>query len=403
MAGNLKDILSLSRKTARNLKQALDELAEQVINHQRRRPALVRVPINNNLRRKSQQSFLNRRSFHLWTSKYNPYFWRGGRSNVLDQLNREALRYRSSFAKPGFYPSGLYQSTFPQRGSRMFSTCAYSCQQEAVKNLTSAVRALLQSGANFGSQMKQMKHCSQKKKHFSKFSKRLTSSTAAGSGKNAEQAPSGLAEGSAVVFSLERQSHNTELEGILDQETSSILEEEMVQHERHLAIIREEIQRISENLGSLPLIMSGHKIEVFFPNCDTVKCEQLMRDLAITKGVVRRHDSTAEHSSSRSFVPEDCLYSSGSSSPNPLSSTSSKSFDRVSLDYISSRSTSDQTTGSEYTSLSQQYHLVSNYNPVLSSAPGSSRVLELNTPESTMEGSTDLEYLTRDDVLLLNV
>ncbi|GME82843.1 unnamed protein product [Ambrosiozyma monospora] len=176
----MREIISVSRKTARGLKQTLEDIAEQLIaNHRQRQlqlqPVPVRIPhggVNGGgsshplLNPGGARNYSTMISKRLFSTRVNPQYFKNQINpnsffnfkkinvstmsrNVLYQTQpfrfaggatkRAGVQFGRSMGRGG-YPSGLF-SHFPQHNARMFSTYGPNVASQAVHNLTQSLRA----------------------------------------------------------------------------------------------------------------------------------------------------------------------------------------------------------------------------------------------------------------------
>ncbi|GMG40479.1 unnamed protein product [Ambrosiozyma monospora] len=179
VASKMREIISVSRKTARGLKQTLEDIAEQLIaNHRQRQLSLQPVPVriphgaptHPLLNPGGARNYSTMLSKRLFSTRVNPNYFKSQINanssnnffnfkkinvstmsrNVLYQTQpfrfaaggatkRAGAQVGRSLGRGG-YPSGLF-SHFPQHNARMFSTYGPNVTSQAVHNLTQSLRA----------------------------------------------------------------------------------------------------------------------------------------------------------------------------------------------------------------------------------------------------------------------
>ncbi|ODV94176.1 hypothetical protein PACTADRAFT_51058 [Pachysolen tannophilus NRRL Y-2460] len=442
-----KDIISLTRKAARNIRASLDELAEEFVQRQQQQhqqaqqqaPALVGVPVRANNR--PNGSFLNRA---------NPYgrrfFCTGTRWGITRactarcplrsiKSNRQAIRHASTYANyngnyrfanlknaskrlssgnfwsfssfrianrvglntaihyrnGGIFPSGLY-SNFVMTNSRNYSTYS-NFTHEAIMNLNQSIRAMCLQGkaTNFHKYNKNNNNNNDDDKFLIQshqgginYSSTYATEILKLANRNSSFVENDI-NGSIVDFILKPKNFSIPSITFIDDTILDELKRDFESYRSDIQIIYDEIDLIKSTFGSLAMSIedNGHIIRIHFPNCDVEKCELLLRDLGITKGIVRENINinnnmeNCENSNSSSSISSEF---SGANYSNDILSTT------VSQGDVGSDLSSYYANAEEEDALTEDV-LSEDYFPMLTAYSNSPvnniNRLELNTPNDT--------------------
>jgi hypothetical protein len=386
----LREIIKVSRKTAKEFKQALEDVAELIHEKQleqslRRQPA--RVPIrnqhsghplargNNNRRNFSTARIakFNARNISLNLSARNAFALNPTNVNFASSVNnsikptisktfkaaiyqtqpfRTSTRVQLGFIRGGV-GSGMYKH-FPKHNARMFSTFGPNLTHQAVENLSQSLRVFFLKGGKFSadclhSNIHNNSNCLPFNDSDLNFDHaiHLASTVSETSGLNEY--------GCIVEFNLSTPSiqsmipesgyfDDSNLDNLYSGIENSITLQKRILHD---------IKLFKENIGSTSFKFhkDRNRLQFYCPNCDVLKMECLLQDSGISTGLVFRND---EYSKNLISTSSDSEFS----GPDLESDSSS----------VSSFSSSNSILSSSISGISNYYMMDTTTNSILSSS-----------------------------------
>ncbi|KAH3666796.1 hypothetical protein OGAPHI_003245 [Ogataea philodendri] len=301
VANKIRELISATRRSARNVRQTLDEIAEQLIANQRQRQLevqLERVPVRSPAR---SHPLANRglqgprygavglsKRFYS-TSRRAPTYIRSATRSSVSSVTKNIVYQVQPFrisARVGcnFVGSSLY-SHFPRHNARMFSTYGQSVAAQATHNLTQGLRATLLKGHQLQSQLMSANYNSSQNvnKAFVDENMELARGES-------------TADGCVVEFNLSLQDQVLPEKFLLDDDILKQFEQAYVVNElEHRMLILNDFKRLKEIIGATVIEHLDNKnvIRCHFPNCEVAKMETMLAESGITTGVVRTLESRA--------------------------------------------------------------------------------------------------------------
>ncbi|ONH67689.1 Stationary phase protein 5 [Cyberlindnera fabianii] len=311
MASRLKNLAQQARGAVRDVRQAVNELAEVLSPSPQ--PSLVRVPVRNGARaaaprfRSPYGASARQFSTHVTARAANqafrpPRFIKPFTGGSLAQKIWPFSAFRNAAVRTGPFPSGLYRN-FVNLNSRNFSTYGGSASREAVQNLTANVRCMFNNGGDTLLSLKM----SQKQKSNLSYHGSMSQKEAEQTFKLARCESSDVERpGSYVEFPLPKMELSIPSVSFMNSEILGSLDDGLEHIKGQIDSTRMAIETIFEAYGSLPIERRYQSLLVHFPNLDADELEKLLIDLGINEGVVYSMDGNEdvvdEMSSSASSV-----------------------------------------------------------------------------------------------------
>lgn len=265
-----RELISLSRKAIRNVRHSLEELSRQIAQQQQPqlRPALARVPLQNN-----QNPFRlpKGRGFATLSRVVNSRPLRP--SLVLKMWQFSAFRFANQtgipqFVSKGSFP-GLLYGHFKQTNGRMYSSFR-SVASDPVRSLLS--KPLLAT------------HRSQP--HLGSMNANESYVTAVAEKELPPWEAPQENTGCLVEFNL-KPTYTLPSMSFLDDETMATFKQDLSRYVERVNCIKDEVDLIKSQLGSLCMSCSNSVVRIHMPNCEVDDCESLLVDLGITSGVAK--------------------------------------------------------------------------------------------------------------------
>lgn len=337
------EIISASRKTAKEFKQVLEDIAE-LIREKQLQESLSREPVRVPVRPQNHQHPLagraSRRHFSTYTTR-NPNFKNLNRnfvtkanlpksniftkpsiSNTLraaiyqTQPFRTNTRAQLNFIRGGI-GSGMY-SHFPRHNARMFSTYGPNLTHLAVKNLSQGIRTLFVKGGKVGSDCLTNVNVGSlhSTKLFVENDMKLASMVSETTGLKED--------GCFVEFDLSTPSIVSFVpeEGYFDDDLSVKLQDMHEASVKLQANALNDVKLFRENIGSTiyKFDRNRDKLRFYCPNCNVLKMEGLLQDCGISTGIVKKlitsKDCGIDNSSSASISSSIMMSDSDFSGPD---------------------------------------------------------------------------------------
>lgn len=389
----LRELIQVSRKTAREFKQALEEVAELIHEKQleqslQRQPA--RVPVRNQrghghplAGNNGRRHFSTNRTTNLNFKNISLKFITG---NIINHTSTSLKPSISKTFKAAVYQtqpfsfstrsqltfvrgtigSGMYRH-FPRHNSRMFSTFGPNLTHQVVENLSQNLRMFFLKGGKFS------KDCLNA--DIGNSTRLITRDSdlnvdyAIELASRVSEISSSNESGCFVEFDLSTPSISSMIpdSGYFDESNLNNLSNGIENSISLKMKTLNDIKLFQENIGSTSFKYNKarNRLRLYCPNCDVFKMECLLQDVGISTGLVYKNneinrDDESDSSSSEFSCPE-------LESDNSLSSTSVESFESVypvsgSISSSILSSTSSDVRPSDY------YMLETTYGSILSSS-----------------------------------
>ncbi|ODV86998.1 hypothetical protein CANARDRAFT_6558 [[Candida] arabinofermentans NRRL YB-2248] len=336
MVASIRDIISVSRKTARNLKQALEEITEQYIANRRQKEleaVLERIPVKNTqpkqdllanrLRGRRNFSTAARRNFSGVKAPSGSLYKSLGTTRVTTASRNlinlyEPFRLATRVTTRGLVRGGPGSSLFnnlPRQSARLYSTQGHTVAADAVGKISEAVRAVFLKGSSLNIKGSVNHNIGSIKSNENYVNKDIELAQA--------ESSSTVASGCFVDFNFDR-SFNMEdylpQKVLLGPESVDSLRKFYDDVAAYRAVVTNDIEKMVNLIGepSAEYIMNGRhlKIRCRFPNCEPQKMERLLLENEIVSGVVMSDDSAAytDECSSSEFYSQMSDSNSGSES-----------------------------------------------------------------------------------------
>lgn len=400
----LKELIRVSRKTAKEFKQAIEDVAE-LIREKQLNQSLQRQPVRVPVRSQHPQHPLaggrgiQRRNFSTtrdvnatFRNAISKNFIRINTGNVSSSASRsfkptlsntfraviyQAQPFRTStraqinFIRGGI-GSGMY-THFLRHNARMFSTFGPNVTHQAVQNLSQSLRTFFIKGGKFSHDVltnSSMNHIDVGRLHsnesFANGDIKLASTVSETAG--------ATESGCFVEFNMSTPSVSTLVpeSGYFDDDLSMKMEEVYQTSIKLQQKVINDVKLFRENIGSTSYKFDKkrERLRFYCPNCDVVKMESLLQEHGISMGVVKRNEEIkttyvsnpyySNSNSSISSVPQ--LESDGT---NSILSTTDEITDSgnsyVCLDYsaIENTSSSEISVGSILSSSNDYFEVPS--------------------------------------------
>lgn len=289
---SLKEVISRTKQAARNIRQSLEEIAQELTSqrHLQPEPLLARVPVN---RSGTRHPFANK--------SYNRGFSTLGK--------QQSIRYASTFIRPnyvarntfrqgslkniwsfnsfkqlnsiggntiskGIFPSTLY-ANFVKTNSRNYSSYTNFTQQ-AVRNLHQSIRAICLQGKD---ELQRRNYGFNNSPFYTQEVYKLAKTNSSFSE---------FMDNCVVDFNLNSVKYSIPTMTFMDDDVLTDLQYDFVKNGLHLKSVYEQISLIKDQFGSLPMSLeqNGSILRIHFTNCDSSKVELLLRDIGVTQGVI---------------------------------------------------------------------------------------------------------------------
>lgn len=322
---SLRELIRVSRKTAREFKQALEDVAELIREKQleqslQREP--VRVPVRNQARQHPLAGRVYRRQFS--TSRDVSATFRNMNKNVLlnfvragnstgaaasrnmtpsltntlkaavyqTQPFRAATRVQMGLVRGGI-GSGMYRH-FPRHNARMFSTFGPNMTRQAVENLSQGVRMFFVRGGKTSHDCLTHAYMNDVDIGHLRADEAFAANDIDLASTVSETA--GLKEcGCIVEFDMATPSIVSLVpeSGYFDDDLSCKMETVYETSIKVQQKVLTDIKLFRENIGSTSYKFDKQreKLRFYCPNCDVTKMERLLLESCITMGVVKRNES----------------------------------------------------------------------------------------------------------------
>lgn len=332
----LRELVQASRRTARELRQTLEEVAELLREshlegqqqHQQAQPARVRVRESNNQHPLARHAANNRRHFStvrpvLAKNNYNNLFnyvkplkRNPSISTLRSALNggigmRSGLGFGFGFSRPSV-GRGMF-SCFPKQSGRMFSTFPTNVTHQIVENMSQNIRMFFLKGGKLSTEMMRAESGTVK-------SLMSTEEDAADLQLASKFSDVKLDSGCVIDFDFSDKAEYGFECGVFDEHSLEYFEEVVTVNRRYQDLVLKDIKTFKEEIGSTSFKYSRSKnrLRFYCPNCDLMKMEMLLREKGVSTGVVRVNNDIEE------------TYFCSPSTPDLVSSTSMSS---ISSDY----------------------------------------------------------------------
>ncbi|KAG7816123.1 hypothetical protein KL928_005089 [Ogataea angusta] len=317
VANKIRELISATRRSARNIRQALDDVAEQLIANQRQRQLevqLERVPVRiptkshplaNRRARGVQFGAFGGAQRYYSTSRRAPVHLRAVSRSSVSSVTRNIVYqvqpFRVTFrAGCNYAPSSLY-SNFTRHNARMYSTYGHTLASQAAHNLSQGLRASILKGHELQSKLmgRDSNGSQNANQHFVEHNMQLA---------RAESET----DGCVVEFSLKCHDRALPKKFLLDDEIMQEFENAYLVNEfEHRMLILSDIKRLKEIIGVTVIehLDDRNLIRCHFPNCDVPKMETMLAESGIRSGVVKGAESRSVSMAS------DGVYSLSSADP----------------------------------------------------------------------------------------
>ncbi|KAG7896471.1 hypothetical protein KL906_004516 [Ogataea polymorpha] len=297
VANKIRELISATRRSARNIRQALDDVAEQLVAKQRQRQLelqLERVPVriptkshplaNRRARGVQFGAFAGSQRYYS-TSRRVPVraVSRSSVSSVTRNIVYQVQPFRVTFrAGCNYAPSSLY-SNFARHNARMYSTYGQTLTSQAAQNLSQGLRASFLKGHELQSKLmgRDSNGSQNVNQHFVEHNMQLA------------RAESEV-EGCVVEFSLKCHERALPKKFLLDDEIMQEFENAYLVNEfQYRMLILNDIKRLKEIIGVTVIehLEDRNLIRCHFPNCDVPKMETMLAESGIRSGVVKAVES----------------------------------------------------------------------------------------------------------------
>lgn len=324
----LRELLQASKRTAREIRQTLEDVGELLREGQQAQP--VRVPVRPSSQHPLARKSASRRNFSTFnaTSASNlassTLKFRFANFNSTSPLKRALFTNFSSFRSAyrpfnGGIGKGLF-SCFPKHNARSFSTFSPNAAHQIVENLSQNVRMFFLKGG--------------------KLSKDMLNNN------SASTSPYQLANESSAEHDLKLASRFSDVKhdsgciiefdfsaplyvpeaGIFDDESSLNLQTIFESNMKHQTKIMNDITMFKEKIGSTSFKFNKGKnrLRFYCPNCDVIKMELLLKENGISTGIVYKNDEIDDQNQISTPVDLD--------TPELLSPSSSEYSDYSNID-----------------------------------------------------------------------
>lgn len=344
----LRELIQASKRTARELKQALEDVGELIRDGQleqglQKQPQPVRVPVrsgnqhplarNSNRRHFSTARVAQAAAFNSRTRANFKFS-----TNFSDNAFRRAFKQSSTFNtfKTAFYQSqintggfgfigksqgrigkGLF-SCFPKHNARMFSTFSPNATHQIVENLSQNIRMFFLKG---GKLSKDMMHSESGSTPYELMNQNVAEDDLRLASKFSDVKQD---SGCFIEFDFSTPLCVPE-SGIFDDESSINLESVFEYNMNYQVKILQDIKTFKETIGSTSFRYNKAKnrIRFYCPNCDVMKMEGLLKDANITTGVVYKNNE----------INDALMMNENSTAPELISPSSSSFESSLSSDY----------------------------------------------------------------------
>lgn len=352
---SLRELIRVSRKTAKEFKQAIEDVAELIREKQtehslQREP--VRVPVRNQnqhplagrvIRRQfsttrninaSVQNFNKNFNKNLNFNKYNTYNKYNKLSNSISNTFKAAIyqnqnpfrlstkRTQLNFLRNGGIGSGMY-TYFPKHNARMFSTFGPNVNRQIIENLSLNLRTFFVKGGETGNNFLTNSNLQNINIGILYSNDSLANNDIKLASKVSEI--SGLHElGCFVEFDLSTNSVSSLLpeSGLFDDDLSIKMEKIYENSIRLQQIVFNDIKLFRNNIGSTSYKFDKkrEKLRFYCPNCEIYKMENLLQESGITTGLVKKNlspqpfNGESSNASSNASLDDPFIISSDSSS-----------------------------------------------------------------------------------------
>ena len=323
---SLRELIRVSRKTAREFKQALEDVAELIREKQleqslQREP--VRVPVRNQARQHPLAGRVYRRQFS--TTRDVSATFRNINKNVLLNFARAGNASGGAAATRNFTPSlintlkaavyqtqpfrtatrvqmglvrggigsGMYRH-FPRHNARMFSTFGPNMTRQAVENLSQGLRTFFVKGGKTSHDCLSHAYMNNVDIGHLRADETFASNDIELASTVSETA--GLKEcGCIVEFDMATPSIVSLVpeSGYFDDDLSCKMETVYETSIKVQQKVLNDIMLFRENIGSTSYKFDKQreKLRFYCPNCEVTKMERLLLESCITMGVVKKNES----------------------------------------------------------------------------------------------------------------
>lgn len=357
----LRELVQVSRRTAREFKEVLEELGELIGEKQlEQNLQRERIPVRNNnehplsaAARRSRQSgnnggnrfsstysghFSNTRKFsttrNIKANIKNPLFNNTYASSFQNTVKRRTLnnsislsktlraavyqtqpfKYSSSYTKrPSFIRnsnvvgSSMY-SHFPKHNARMFSTYGPNMTHQVVENLSQSLRMFFLKGGKLG------KDCTSTNSNNSidgnignnhvYYLSRDNESIANNDLRLASNV--GFDDydlGCYIEFNLSKTIESSNFfpnSGIFSDDCNDDLEKIIMSNLEYQMKVSKDIKKVKENIGSTSYKFdkARNRLRFYYPNCDVIKMENLLQECEVTTAIVYKNEEILENEES---------------------------------------------------------------------------------------------------------
>ncbi|GMM30748.1 hypothetical protein DAMA08_034930 [Martiniozyma asiatica (nom. inval.)] len=309
---SLREIISLSRKAARELKNSLEDIGELLRQRQLEgslQRAPVRVPVQSRPQHPLSRS-VPRRHFStnstraLYISKDITFHGcrhlqppraviSGTMRRAIYQVQpfRLATRAQLGFINRGGVGSGMY-GHFARHNARMFSTFGPSVGHQAAQNLSQGIRAMFLKSGEFSVNCMKTNSTGL----FLNGSVQAELNANANANANVHANCNVHDGGSFVEFDISTPSIEQYLPeaGFFDEELSKHIESIFTESMRHHQKVLSDVNLFRENIGSPMFKCNKGRLRFYCPNCETWKLRSLLRDHGITTGYVSEMENSSE-------------------------------------------------------------------------------------------------------------
>lgn len=322
---SLRELIRVSRKTAREFKQAVEDVAELIREKQleqslQREPA--RVPVRNQSRQHPLAGRVYRRQFsttrdvsatfrNVNRNVFLNFATKAGVNNAASrslkpsiantfkaaiyqtQPFRTSTRVQLSFVRGGI-GSGMYKH-FSRHNARMFSTFGPNVTHQAVENLSQSLRMFFIKGGKTSHDC--LSHAYMNNIDIGRLHADETFAARDIELASTVSETSGLKEcGCVVEFDMSTPSIISLVpeSGYFDDDLSGKMETVYETSIKVQQKVLSDIKLFRENIGSTSYKFDKQRARLRFycPNCEVAKMERLLQESSITMGVVKKNEGS---------------------------------------------------------------------------------------------------------------